>query len=151
MLAEAIVQFMAKAAPLFEGDLLEFAFEAKLGRDVVDEAKQFFVFAPQREFDFDFRAVPAPKAGGAARRAMLLQLIDRSHVRVGFKTNESSPWTFSRPFDTTSLFGDVAQIQLPEFVSAQGNQYEPGWGAGNYPRFQQFLIDYIHFRYGLAK
>ncbi len=82
---------------------------------------------------------------------MLVQLIDRSHVRVGFKTAAGDAWIFSRTFDTTNLFGDVAQIQLPEFVSAQGNQFEIGWGAGNYPRFQQFLIQYIHFRYGMAQ
>jgi hypothetical protein len=82
---------------------------------------------------------------------MLVQLIDRSHVRVGFKADAADPWIFSKPFGTSSLFGDVAQIQLPEFVSTQGDQYRPGWGAGNYPRFQQFLIDYVHFRYGVAK
>jgi hypothetical protein len=81
---------------------------------------------------------------------MVIQLIDTSHVRVGFKANKADPWYFSKPFDTTSFFGKVAKIQLPEFVSEQGNQGEKGWGEGNYPRFQQFLIDYVHFHYGLS-
>ena len=81
---------------------------------------------------------------------MVVQLLDESHVRVGFKANRTDPWTFSKAFDTTSLFGKIANIQLPEFVSAQGNQGEKGWGAGNSPYFQQFLIDYVHLRYGAS-
>jgi hypothetical protein len=81
---------------------------------------------------------------------MIVQLIDDSHVRVGFKANRSDAWLFSRPFDTAALFGKIANIQLPEFVSTQGNQGEKGWGSGNYPYFQQFLIDYVHLRYGAS-
>jgi hypothetical protein len=81
---------------------------------------------------------------------MVVQLIDASHVRVGFKANRTDTWLFSKPYDTTSLFGKIANIQLPEFVSTQGNQGEKGWGAGNYPYFQQFLIDYVHLRYGAS-
>jgi hypothetical protein len=81
---------------------------------------------------------------------MLVQLLDQYHVRVGFKAHKADPWTFSKPFDTTNLFGKIAKIQLPEFMSNQGNHAELGWGAGNYPNFQQFLIRYVHFRYGSA-
>jgi hypothetical protein len=79
---------------------------------------------------------------------MVVQLIDDSHVRVGFKANRTDTWIFSKPFDTAPVFGKIANIQLPEFVSVQGNQGEKGWGAGNYPYFQQFLFDYVHLRYG---
>lgn len=81
---------------------------------------------------------------------MLVQVVDTSHVRVGFKANKTDPWQFSKPFDISNQFGKVAKIQLPEFVSVQGKQWQKGWGAGNYPGFQQFLIDYVHIRYGLS-
>jgi hypothetical protein len=81
---------------------------------------------------------------------MLVQLLDQHQVRVGFKAHKADPWIFSKPFDTTNLFGPIAKIQLPEFMSKQGDQWEKGWGAGNYPYFQQFLIRYVHFRYGSA-
>jgi hypothetical protein len=79
---------------------------------------------------------------------ILVQLLDEHRVRVGFKAKRVDPWTFSKPFDTTKLFGPIAKIQLPEFASKQGDHGEMGWGAGNYPYFQQFLIRYVHIRYG---
>jgi hypothetical protein len=26
-----------------------------------------------------------------------------------------------------------------------------GWGAGNYPTYQKFLIDYLYYRYELSR
>jgi len=81
---------------------------------------------------------------------MIVQLLDPAHVRVGFKANRGDTWLFTKSFDTAAMFGKIANIQLPEFVSTQGIQGEKGWGAGNYPSFQQFLIDYVHLRYGAS-
>ena len=68
MLAQPIVQLVADPAPLVEGDLLEFAFETELCRNVVDEAKKLLIFATQGDLDFDF---PSRRAGapGVEQRA----------------------------------------------------------------------------------
>jgi hypothetical protein len=78
---------------------------------------------------------------------MLIQIIDDSHIRVGFKGAESEPWYFSNVFDTTSVFGKIAKFQLPCLVS----YVLDGSGVGNYPHYQQILIKYIHYRYGQTK
>ena len=43
----------------------------------------------------------------ARRLAMLVQILDASHVRVGFKARDSDPWTFSKTLDTKAVFGEV--------------------------------------------
>ena len=78
---------------------------------------------------------------------MLIQIIDDSHIRVGFKGGESDPWYFSQVLDTTNILGKIAKFQLPCLVS----YILDGSGVGNYPHYQQILIDYIHYRYGQTK
>ena len=41
----------------------------------------------------------------------------------------------------------IAKFQLPCLVS----YILDGSGVGNYPHYQQILIDYIHYRYGQTK
>jgi hypothetical protein len=81
---------------------------------------------------------------------MLIQVIDKSHLRVGFRALKTDKWYLSKVFDTATTFGEIGQIQTPCFASFQGKPGELGWGIGNYPGYEQFLIDYIHFRYGLS-
>jgi hypothetical protein len=81
---------------------------------------------------------------------MLVQVVDASHLRVGFRAGSAHRWYFSKPFDTEKAFGRIGQIQSPCFASFQGEPGESGWGVGNYPRYEQFLIKYVHFRYGLS-
>jgi hypothetical protein len=118
-----------------------------------DEAdfRKNFNMETQNAVDVRFIDGPAESILTHKPLFMLVQLVDTSHVRVGFKANRNDRWSLSKPFDTTRLFGEIARIQLPEFVSSQGIQGEKGWGAGNYPRFQQFLIDYVYFHYGLSQ
>ena len=78
---------------------------------------------------------------------ILLQIVDTSHIRVGLKGEASDPWLFSEVFDTGEVFGEIAKFQLPCPVSFMAQE---GSGVGNYPRLQQFMIDYIQYRYGLS-
>jgi hypothetical protein len=81
---------------------------------------------------------------------MLIQIVDKSHVRIGFRANKADKWYLSKVFDTEKSFGTIGEIQTPCIASFQGVPGEAGWGIGNYPSYQQIFIDYVHFRYGLS-
>jgi hypothetical protein len=82
---------------------------------------------------------------------MLAQILDSSHMRFGFRAKKSGPWYLSKVFDTSTTFGKIGKFNphvcITTTVGARG---EKGWGVGNYPRYPQFLIDYVHFHYGLS-
>ena len=79
----------------------------------------------------------------------LIQIIDHTHVRVGLRAEETDPWFFSKSFDVSdALDGRIKKFQLPAqviYTSVKGS------GVGNYPHHQQFLIDYVRYRYGLSE
>ena len=82
---------------------------------------------------------------------MLLQIIDSSHVRIGFKTHKMDPWYLSKSFDTTRTFGKIGKfLAHPCLTVSLAAGVEKGWGVGNYPRCPQVLFDYVHYRYGLS-
>jgi hypothetical protein len=81
---------------------------------------------------------------------MLLQVPDPQHARVGFKANRQDRWTFSRPFAASKAFGKITKFAYPCVVSFQGAGGK-GWGTGNYPAYQKFKIDYIHYRYARSE
>jgi len=89
---------------------------------------------------------------------MLVQVLDSSHVRIGFKANKRDPWYLSKTFDTMKAFGGrigkfnplpclSSQVTWPFLHAPWGK----GYGIGNYPQYPTFLIDYVHFRYGLSR
>jgi hypothetical protein len=79
--------------------------------------------------------------------SMLVQVLDASHVRVGFKGRAADRWLFSKTLDTKSVFGEsISKIGYPCLALFQGSAGQKGWGVGNYPSYQQFLIDYVRFR-----
>jgi hypothetical protein len=79
--------------------------------------------------------------------AMLVQVVDESHVRVGFRARAADRWLFSKTLDTKAVFGkSISKIGYPCLASFQGAAGQKGWGVGNYPSYQQFLIDYVRFR-----
>lgn len=83
---------------------------------------------------------------------MVIQVSDQHHLRVGFKANKTDPWTFSKPFDSSKAFGKIAKLAYPCLVSFQGRHVGgKGWGAGNFPAYQKFKIDYWHYRYALSR
>lgn len=80
---------------------------------------------------------------------MLIQIPNQYHLRVGFKAAKEDPWIFSEPFDSKDMFGKIAAFSYPALVSFQGSHVgQKGWGAGNWPYYQRFLIDYLYYRYG---
>ncbi len=82
---------------------------------------------------------------------MLLQIIDSSHIRVGFKANELDPWFLSKPFDTTTRFGKIGKfLAHPCLTVTMSAGVEKGWGIGNYPHYPQVRLDYVRYRYGLS-
>jgi len=102
------------------------------------------------ELEFD----PPPPQSILAHKPlyMLIQIPDQTHLRVGFKAAKNDPWTFSKPFDSTKAFGKIAKFAYPALVSFQGGwNGKKGWGAGNYPAYQKFLIDYLYYRYELSR
>ena len=81
-----------------------------------------------------------------------IERLDETHARVGFKANRQDRWTFSKPFDSAKAFGPIGKLAYPCLVSFQGRHVgNPGWGAGNYPRYQKFKIDYWHYRYARSE
>jgi hypothetical protein len=78
---------------------------------------------------------------------MIVQVLDASHLRVGFKARAADPWLFSKTIDTQATFGKrIGKIGYPCLASFQGAAGQKGWGVGNFPAYQQFLIDYVRFR-----
>lgn len=54
--------------------------------------------------------------------------------------------------DTRQALGKtISRIGYPCLASMQGRQGDRGWGVGNYPRYQQFLLDYVRFAHAGAK
>ena len=79
---------------------------------------------------------------------MLIQIPDENHLRIGFRTDEDSPWVFSSTFDAGKAFGGIARFSYPCLVSFTGRGVGfKGWGTGNWPNFQKFQIDYLRYRY----
>ena len=105
-----------------------------------------------RELNLQFAAgFPKLPAGGKPI-GMLIQIPDKDHLRIGFRTDARSPWVFSESFDAGRAFGGIAKFSYPCLVAFTGRGVGgKGWGSGNYPGFQKFQIDYVRFRYGLTK
>ena len=81
---------------------------------------------------------------------MLLQWIDKTHVRVGFKAKPGDSWYLSQIYDCAEI------LNGEEF---KGNFMQADWstttgrrrtGMGGSPMYKQILINYIHYRYGLT-
>jgi hypothetical protein len=82
---------------------------------------------------------------------MLVQILDASHLRVGFRAKQTEPWYLSKVFDTTKSFGKIGKFNPHTcFTGSVSNGKVRGWGIGNYPRYPRFLVDYVNFRYGLS-
>ena len=80
---------------------------------------------------------------------MLIQCIDSSHVRLGFKGDPDGPWHLSKIYDTQEKLGfEIGAFAMHAWSTVTGRR----WGARpGGPMYQQFLIDYVHYRYGLTE
>jgi hypothetical protein len=78
---------------------------------------------------------------------MLVQIPDPAHVRVAFRAKTGDAWQFSRTLELEQLIGKrIGKIGYPCLASIQGAAGNKGWGVGNSPQYQRFLIDYVRFR-----
>jgi len=80
---------------------------------------------------------------------MLLQWLDRQHVRVGFKALPDDPWHFSEIYDYSVNFQDGEELD-GNFIQADWTTSTgKDWGGmEGCPIYQQILIDYVDYRYG---
>ena len=79
---------------------------------------------------------------------MLIQCVDNSHVRLGFRAGDHDPWLLSRTYDASAVTkGPIGAFGMHCWSTTTGTMY--GAPAGG-PMYQKFLIDYVHYRYGLS-
>lgn len=75
---------------------------------------------------------------------MLIQCVDRKHVRLGFKGADEEPWCLSQVCDAEQVLGkELGRFDMHCWSSATGEMYGAPPGG---PMYQKFLIDYIRYR-----
>jgi hypothetical protein len=80
--------------------------------------------------------------------AMLIQCLDDSHVRLGFRARESDPWFLSDIFDAKAALGtEIGAFGMHSWSTTTGRMYGAGPGGAMY---QKFLVDYVRYRYGVS-
>lgn len=111
------------------------------------KAKEHRVF-PGASFPLQFEPEIPEKLLASKPLDMLIQCIDSSHVRLGFRAGGDEPWTLSRPFDVKGELGyEMGAFEMHCWSTTTGKKYGARPGGGMY---QKFLIDYVHYRYGLS-
>ena len=79
---------------------------------------------------------------------MLIQCLDDSHVRLGFRAKDGDPWLLSEAYDVKEGLGaEIGTFGMHCWSTTTGRMY--GAPAGG-PMYQKFLIDYVRYRYGLS-
>jgi hypothetical protein len=79
---------------------------------------------------------------------MLIQCLDRSHVRLGFRANASDRWWLSDPCDVKAALGaEMGTFGMHCWSTTTGRMYGAQPGG---PMYQKFLVDYVRYRYGLT-
>jgi hypothetical protein len=80
--------------------------------------------------------------------AMLIQTLDDSHVRLGFRASPDDCWFMSEVYDAKSDLGtELGGFDMHCWSTTTGRMYGAKPGG---PMYQKFLIDYVHYRYGLS-
>lgn len=79
---------------------------------------------------------------------MLIQCLDDSHVRLGFRAKPGDPWFLSEVYDAGKELGrPIGEFGMHCWSTTTGRMYGARPGG---PMYQKFLIDYVHYRYGLS-
>jgi hypothetical protein len=79
---------------------------------------------------------------------LLIQCLDASHVRLGFRASSKDRWHLSDIYDTKKELGfEIGEFGMHCWSTTTGRMYGAGPGA---PMYQKFLIDYVHYRYGIT-
>jgi hypothetical protein len=55
-------------------------------------------------------------------------------------------WTVDYVANRKAFGKTIGKIGYPCIASIQGSAGKKGWGVGNSPMYQRFLIDYVRFR-----
>ena len=83
-----------------------------------------------------------------SRWGCLIQCIDDSHVRLGFRAEPSDPWYLSEVCDAKKALGaEIGAFGMHCWSTTTGRMYGAGPGG---PMYQKFLVDYVRYRYGLS-
>ena len=78
----------------------------------------------------------------------LIQMLDRSRARIGFRARPENAWHLSRPFNLTEFMkGEFKKFDVHCWGTVTGRHL--GQPAGS-PMYQKLLVDYVHYRYGLT-
>jgi hypothetical protein len=79
---------------------------------------------------------------------VLIQCLDNSHVRLGFRAKENDPWFLSEVYDAKRELGtEIGAFAMHCWSTTTGRMYGAKPGG---PMYQTFLIDYVRYRYGLS-
>jgi hypothetical protein len=80
---------------------------------------------------------------------MLIQCVDASHVRLGFRAGSKEQWHMSQVYDASEVVGGlIGAFGMHCWSTTTGKMY--GAPAGG-PMYQKFLVDYVRYRYGLSR
>jgi hypothetical protein len=99
-------------------------------------------------FNLAFEEDPPESIMAAKPLYMLIQIVDRSHVRLGFRASREDPWYLSKRYDVTPVLGGpIGMFDQHAWSTVTGER----WGAPpGGPMYQRFLVDYIYYRFGLS-
>ena len=126
------------------------------------QKRHHFVNAPFKESSFDIHFKPGelytpvnwtfevPESILAHKPLYwLIQMVDKSHVRMGFRKSLTEPWHLSKVWNLSEYLDDaeVAVFNTHCWGTVTGRHFNLPPGS---PMYQQFLIDYVHYRYGLS-
>ena len=79
---------------------------------------------------------------------MLIQCLDDSHVRLGFRAKPDDPWFLSEIYDAKAGLGsEIGAFGMHCWSTTTGRMYGARPGG---PMYQKFLVDYVRYRYGLS-
>lgn len=138
---------------------LGFGFLARDGKDLgywypgvrnlpVSKRREYFSLAGNVPIQFN-PPLDAQAIGGD-RICMLVQFLDDSHVRVGFRARPEDRWHFSGITDLRKILGQpVERLQFVAWNAACGDP--PKGEHVGFPLYQQYRWDYIRYRYGTTK
>jgi hypothetical protein len=113
----------------------------------VSGRREYFSLTGGVPIDFA-RGLDADAIGGE-RIVMLVQFVDRQRVRLGFRSRETDPWTFSEPTNVEAALGQP--VEKLQFIAWNASCCEPPAGElVGFPLYQQYRWDYIRYRYGLT-
>jgi hypothetical protein len=79
---------------------------------------------------------------------MLYQVIDKKHLRMGFRASPKDKWYLSEIKDVSDIVkGEIKAFDEPCWGSTIGRHWSLPSGS---PVYQKLLVDYVHYRYGLS-